>query len=754
MDQKFSGPVPDNSPYIMNDGIFRNLVESSIVGVFRSTTEGTIQYVNDAIVRMLEFDNRDELVQLGAFMRYKYPEQRVKMIELLKEHGHVKGFEATILTKKGNERVLLYSLVLEGNIINGTLIDLTDRVEADRALRESEEVNRLLFENSGEAILFTKPDGTIYSANPEACRILGRSEMEIKGLGRSGILDTNDPRLPVALKKRKTSGQFKGELNMLKKNGTVFPAELSSTVFMDSHANERTGIFFRDISDRKRVQAALQHSKRELSTLMDNLPGMVYSCLNDHDWTMKFMSEGAYELTGYLPDELLESKKVSFNDIIHPDDVERVWEMVQAAVRNNQSYDIEYRIITKSGLVKQVWERGQINSSEESGFELLEGFITDITDHKKAEESLRKSQLLLKSSLESQKDTLLLSIDREYRYLYFNKTHADVMKFAYGKEISIGMNILECITTVEDRITAKENYDRALKGETHSNIRVYGDINLAYYESFFNPIINEENEIVGATGLARIINDRIKAEQEIQQQNEELQNLNATKDKFFSIIAHDLRSPFNSFMGLTQVIAEDLPSLTMSEVQKMAESMSNSATNLYRLLENLLQWSQIQKGAIPFNPVPLDLKKAVDQSLELIHDSAKIKEIDISIDIPDKSIIYADKDLLQTIFRNLVSNATKFSHRGGKVQIIAKAATGEGMEVLVRDCGIGMKPSMVESLFRIDVSNKRQGTEGEPSTGLGLILCKEFIEKHGGKIRVESKPGQGTTIFFNLPPTK
>ena len=853
---------------------YRNLVENSLAGVFRSTLNGRIIYVNEAILSLLEFDSMDELVGLGALVRYKNPAQRDDLINKLSKEGLVNGFEATILTRGGDERVVLYSLFLTGDIINGTLVDITGRKRAEEALRvsqtqlratlestadgilaintngevinanqrfadlwhipahlmetgkdqllldfvfsqlsdpgtfldkvkqlylsdaedmdmlrfkdgriferysfpmikegeilgrvwsfrdvtarklaedaliesesrfrnllqevesvsvqgygpdgttqywnkaserlygytaeeaigknllgliipaeirgevsraieqmvetgqpippaelslmrkdgsrvtvysshtmikvpgkpreifcididlsdiilaeqalkESEKINGLLLQNSGDAILFTKPDGSICSANPEACRIFGRSEAEIIKLGRTGLVDLNDPRLPMALEQRRLTGRFKGELNMLRNDGTIFTTEISSQIFKDTLGEERSSMIIRDITERKQ-----------------------------------------------------------------------------------------------------------------------------------AEEAVKKSQLLLKASLEGQKDTMLYSIDHQYRYLYFNKAHHDIMQFAYGMRCEIGMNILDCVTSEEDRAAAKSNFDRALMGESHSNVSVFGVCNQAFYESFFNPIVNDDNEIIGATCIGRIINERIKKDQEIQLQNEKLKNLNATKDKFFSIIAHDLRSPFSGFLGLTQVMAEDLPSLTMSEIQEIASSMSKSAANLYRLLENLLQWSQIQQGSIPFNPVVIHLGRIVEESIEMIMESAKVKNIDLTIDITDHLEVFADVNLLQTIIRNLVSNAVKFTPSKGKVNLSAKLNGDEKIEIAIQDTGIGMNQAIVDHVFSLDGRTNRKGTDGEPSTGLGLILSREFVEKHGGKIWLKSAEGSGSTFYFTIP---
>jgi len=256
---------------------------------------------------------------------------------------------------------------------------------------------------------------------------------------------------------------------------------------------------------------------------------------------------------------------------------------------------------------------------------------------------------------------------------------------------------------------------------------------------------------VGLIGTNYDITEIKQMESEIRHKNKELQKLNAEKDKFFSIIAHDLKSPFNSFLGLTQIMAEELPNLTMAQVQEIAVSMSKSATNLYRLLENLLQWSRMQQGSIPFNPEFLQLLQVVEECIEMIKEPAKNKGIEINYDIPGDLAVFADSNILQTVIRNMVTNAEKFTPKGGKISVSAKVLIDKSVEISIKDTGIGMSQSMVENLFRLDVPTNRKGTEGEPSSGLGLFLCYEFIKKHGGKIWVESEEGKGSEFKITLP---
>lgn len=237
----------------------------------------------------------------------------------------------------------------------------------------------------------------------------------------------------------------------------------------------------------------------------------------------------------------------------------------------------------------------------------------------------------------------------------------------------------------------------------------------------------------------------------IKMQTIELQELNATKDKFFSVIAHDLRSPFNSFLGLTEIMADESSNLTNDEIKDFSVKMRDSANNVYKLLENLLDWARIHQGLIPYKPVAIQLRPFVIQSITLVNESFSKKNIEISYDIPDDIMVFADIYMLQSIIGNLISNALKFTPKVGKVCISAKINCNKNIEISVKDNGIGMNQEIVDTLFNINFEANRKGTEGEPSTGLGLLLCKEFVEKHGGEIHVESKVKEGSNFKFTLP---
>lgn len=235
------------------------------------------------------------------------------------------------------------------------------------------------------------------------------------------------------------------------------------------------------------------------------------------------------------------------------------------------------------------------------------------------------------------------------------------------------------------------------------------------------------------------------------EQSKELLELNATKDKFFSIIAHDLRGPLGGFMGLSEMMADETQGFEPDEMKEMILALSQSARNIFNLLENLLEWSQMQRGRTSFNPQIVSLNEAASECLKLVTESANKKMIQLEVDVPKEHSVFADTNMLHTVIRNLVSNSIKFTPKGGIVSIFSGIADNKAAIIGVRDTGIGMDSEMISNLFRINVNSSRPGTEGEHSTGLGLLLCKEFVEKHGGELWVESEVKKGSVFYFTIP---
>ena len=260
----------------------------------------------------------------------------------------------------------------------------------------------------------------------------------------------------------------------------------------------------------------------------------------------------------------------------------------------------------------------------------------------------------------------------------------------------------------------------------------------------------EQGILIGTDRTGDDLTNGKQADDGIYQKYKELELLNAEKDKFLSIVAHDLRSPFNSLLGLTRMMVEELPTLTMDEIRKISETMKSSVNNLYNLLENLLEWSQMQRDLVTFQPKEFLFLNALVPILDSVRDSADRKMIRIGNDFPEDLMIVADEQMFASLMRNLVFNAIKFTPKGGRVNISAKPGQGNSVEISISDTGIGMNKQMINCLFHLDKLPCRRGTDGEPSSGFGLLLCKGYVEKHGGKIWAESEEDKGSKFSFTI----
>lgn len=261
-----------------------------------------------------------------------------------------------------------------------------------------------------------------------------------------------------------------------------------------------------------------------------------------------------------------------------------------------------------------------------------------------------------------------------------------------------------------------------------------------------------EKKVFDRTKLLRKqVFEKNKAIEALHNSEKLLSESNRTKDIFFSIIAHDLRNPLGAFKQLTELLYTDFDSYTDKEKKETIYEIQNSASMLYGLLEQLLDWARTQTGNMPFRPKHLNLVAIISKIANQVESSIKKKSIRMFTEIPSElAYVYADSEMIQAVLRNLITNSIKFTNEGGEIRIVAKQDE-DGIRVECHDNGIGMYSSDLEKLFRVDAQLTSIGLEGEKGTGLGLILCSEFIKLHGGEIWATSEKGRGTTVSFRLP---
>jgi len=261
-------------------------------------------------------------------------------------------------------------------------------------------------------------------------------------------------------------------------------------------------------------------------------------------------------------------------------------------------------------------------------------------------------------------------------------------------------------------------------------------------------IVNSSKDEVLA--ISRDITDRKIAEQEIYLKNEQLILANSDKDRFISILAHDLKGPFNSILGFLDLLTENIHKYDIYLIENQLNIINSSAQRVYNLLEDILIWARSQSGKIPFKPQKIYFADVYNEMHEILKPAANAKSITIQPKIENDIVIFADSNMIKTILRNLISNAIKFTNNGGHIDISA-LKTSSNITISVADNGIGITPNALSKFFDISQTITTSGTSNETGTGLGLFICKEFVEKHGGKIWVESAPGNGSVFYFTIP---
>ncbi|MFA6102571.1 MAG: PAS domain S-box protein [Victivallaceae bacterium] len=508
----------------------------------------------------------------------------------------------------------------------------------------------------------------------------------------------------------------------------------------------------RDITERKVMEDALRESEARFRSLVDLVP--VPLVFVNKNGAITYFNKRFAKLFGYTAADIPTADewfRRAYPDENYRHSLTETWNKSVAKAAREHTYiePIECNVTCKDGTIR-VMEVSGITI----GDDLLVSSMIDLTERKEMELNLREALAdaeRFRKALNHVPAYVFIK-DTQLRYIYANRQTLEFFGCAAGE---LDGRDDTCFFAPETAKRIQKTDSSVLRGE-----QIAGELDAIdkeggrhVYWQVKTPIFAEPGSrtVLGLLGIATDLTGRKMMEEEIKLKNEELSKVIAEKDKFFSIIAHDLRSPFHSFLGLTKVMAEKVSRLTMDEIQEIAADMRDSAANIFRLLENLLEWARIEQGLISFHPKVAPLLPDVNESIAMILKPAQDKGIEIICEIPDGIMIFADSNMLQTVIRNLVSNAVKFTRKGGRISLSAKIASDKSVEIAIKDSGIGMSRAMIDKLFLIDVKTCRKGTENELGSGIGLLLCREFVEKHGGKIRVESETGKGSIFYFTIP---
>lgn len=506
--------------------------------------------------------------------------------------------------------------------------------------------------------------------------------------------------------------------------------------------NNRIYSVTRDITIQKQLEIELLSSKELYHEIFYSNPNPMW--IFDLE-TLAFLevNQATIDQYGYTKEEFL---SMTLKDITPEEDIAS---LMISAVKAISEYNAEnelWRHITKSGEI--LFAELSAKSLIYEGKKTRSVIINNVTKRIETEKSLLESEIKYRILTDSSND-LIMRFDKEYRHLYANP--ATMLYFNMPPEVFIGktheeLGFPEADYTYWDAkieevfITGKQQKEVVSinDGKTHTDWSLI-------------PEFDKEGNVISVLSYTRDVTDIINIQQALEKSEKKLKLINAEKDKFFSIIAHDLRSPFNGFLGLTDLLMNDLSSMEAEEIESFASNMNKSAYHLFSLLENLLEWSQMQNRLIKFNPTTVNLNDEISFILNTMEESFKGKDIKSSKNILHETTVLADKHMLNTVFRNLISNAFKFTPKGGKIEITSMVGTENNIEIAIKDSGIGMSEKIIQNLFSLSGKINRKGTDDEDSSGLGLLLVKDYLDKHNGKINVYSQEGVGSTFTISLP---
>jgi PAS domain S-box-containing protein len=641
-----------------------------------------------------------------------------------------------------------------------SFMDITDRKKAEEDLQAERENFFAVFESSPVAMLVVDETTNIILVNLAAITLGGGAKSDYlqhrPGNALRCVHSSKDPRGCGYAPNCRLCKLRNGIEALITNGGELSGAEVEMELFRNEEPHKvwlnigiepmlysgsrHWCIAMNDISEQKKAEAAIRLSEEKFRGIFDQ--ASVGAAIVNMEKRFVRCNPAFCNFLGYSEEELI-GKLIS--DVTFPEDVFLGQpEMKQIVKMEIESAILEKRYLRKDGSV--VW--GEIRLSlvrdEKNSPIFFLPIIQDITNRKRVEEALKESEKHFRELADSITD-VFFEMDTDLRYTYWNKASENLLGIA--AESAIGKSMYEILPFTPDTILAEAAYREVVKTlKPH----VFDSV----FEYNGKHIIFEVRVYPTERGISVFTTDitgRKRAEAEIKLKNEELLKTNAEKDKFFSILAHDLRSPFNAFLGLTQMMEEELPVLTLDEIKSYAVSMRKSANMLFHLLETLLEWSRMQRGLISYKPETVHLFNEISAGIELVRDAASKKLIEIRQDIPDTLFIKADAPMLESVMRNLMFNAIKFTPPNGEITLAAKKISDTMVQISVSDTGIGMDQHLINKLFQLDEQTHRKGTEGEPSTGLGLIICKDFVEKHGGTIWAESKVGKGSTFYFTIP---
>jgi PAS domain S-box-containing protein len=650
--------------------------------------------------------------------------------------------------KTGDWSVEDFRLLQTSSDIIGNAIE---HKKLEDLMRESEGRFRKIYENMSVGLAHVSLDFRILSANTAYCRMLGYTEAELVG---KHLKDLTHPDLVEEnLKKqnRLASGEidhYRMEKLFIHKNGHTVHGMLDANLIRtrDGNPSYFLGSVI-DITDLRQAEEAQREFDRKIGTLMRNLPGMAYKCVNLRDWPMQYVSDGCSPLTGYRPDELVDNRIISYGSLIHPDDRDKVWKEVQKRIEAGKHFELEYRILTKDQKEKWVWERGLCISYDQDEKGIIEGFISDITHKVNRELELLKKHHAIENAIAG-----VVFMDMEGIIEYINPELLRVLSFK--KQEVLGKHIREFIR--------QENLPEEVLDEIKETGSWRGEMTVRdKYDRDFEVLCNasvikdNDNQPIGLQGTVINITERKKFEQELVKAKEKAEESDRLKSAFLANMSHEIRTPLNAIMGFAQLLKEE--KIPVKKQEYYFDTILSQSHFLLQLINDIIDLSKINANQIRLEKSTFSLNEFLaDLHQELMvkmgHDESK-QHLTLTLNkgLKDhQSYIYTDLIRLEQIFTNLLSNAVKFTEKG-EIEFGYRKRSQDNLLFYVRDTGIGVPENKRDKIFKRFAQADESVTRKYGGTGLGLSISKALTELMGGQIWLDSETNKGSVFYFTLP---
>jgi len=655
--------------------------------------------------------------------------------------------------KSKNKRVGEYSFFIikfeKGELILINCKDITEFDNKEKHLISSEEQFRNIVQNTTELICSFDINGQLLYANPAFINAMGFSEAELKrknliDLIAPTILKENGFNLNSIVKSHSTTLEL-DLINNLKQVINV-AASFSVSSKKDTATIVINGIFS-DITEKKASERELLMMRKVFEASQD---GMAI----EQEGIFILANDSFAKLFGYLSG--IQVVGLFSNSIIDSEERQKIENIANLRKLNlDASTHYEFLAVRRNGTKFYCEVSVTTFEFNENHYNII--IARDVTERKRTQFAIKESEERYRNIAENIEDffyTVELT-NNKLRFVFFTSSVEKITGYQQIELLSDSKSFFR-ITYPNDFTQIKKklkdflgNYYKSTDEFEYRIIKKDGS--LVWIKNKLKAIRDEKGEIQKIYGLVSDISLYKKAEEDIKKTTENLKKLNDTKDRFISIISHDLRTPFSSVLGFTDLLLND-DELTKDERRQYVKYIQESSHNMLSLVNSLLDWTRLQTGRIKFKPIKTDLSKIVDKAVNSVAGFAMQKEISILNKISNEIFAFIDGDLIFQAVNNLFSNALKFTNAGGSVTInVAQSKESRFFEVTVSDTGVGIPQENISKIFEVDSKITTEGTKGEKGTGLGLSLVREIVEKHGGKIWVESEKGKGAAFKFLLP---